>query len=480
MNILRAVYDENLFRPYFGDDLTSWRPWLTALRVVYGLPVKSPAGCDLIRRCTGRDPAKLTGDGFQTSLFLCGRRSGKSRAAAVAGAYEAALAGHETKLARGERGVVAVCAPTRYQARVVKDYLAAIFTAPLLAGEVATVNREGFELRSGTRIEIMAGHFRTVRGYTLLAAIVEEAAFFGLDEESKVRSDTELVRAIKPGLATVGGRLISITSPYAKKGWTYATFKKHYGLDGAKVLVWKCPSTVMNPTLPPAVVAEALEEDPQAARSEWLGEFREDVAEFVPRVVAEALVVPGRLELPPRPGVKYVAFVDVSGGRGDDAALAVGHREGRAAVVDLLRRYRPPFSPYEVVGQMVKELRRYGVRRVVGDNYAAEWVSRAFVAAGVRYLRCPKPKSDLYRELLPRLSSAEVQLLDDKSLIDQIAGLERRTRSGGRDVIDHPPGGHDDLANAVAGVADAAAGAVRIGPVRPRPGGPGAEREVAI
>jgi hypothetical protein len=30
--------------------------------------------------------------------------------------------------------------------------------------------------------------------------------------------------------------------------------------------------------------------------------------------------------------------------------------------------------------------------------------------------------------------------------------LERRTARGGRDSIDHPPGAHDDLANAVAGL----------------------------
>jgi hypothetical protein len=30
--------------------------------------------------------------------------------------------------------------------------------------------------------------------------------------------------------------------------------------------------------------------------------------------------------------------------------------------------------------------------------------------------------------------------------------LERSTRSGGRDSVDHPPGAHDDVSNAVAGV----------------------------
>jgi len=33
-----------------------------------------------------------------------------------------------------------------------------------------------------------------------------------------------------------------------------------------------------------------------------------------------------------------------------------------------------------------------------------------------------------------------------------LSGLERRTSRGGRDTIDHAPGNHDDIANAVAGV----------------------------
>jgi hypothetical protein len=52
------------------------------------------------------------------------------------------------------------------------------------------------------------------------------------------------------------------------------------------------------------------------------------------------------------------------------------------------------------------------------------------------------------------LCSGEIELLDHPALIDQLAALERRTRSGGRDVVDHPSGGKDDLANAVAGVAE--------------------------
>jgi hypothetical protein len=46
-----------------------------------------------------------------------------------------------------------------------------------------------------------------------------------------------------------------------------------------------------------------------------------------------------------------------------------------------------------------------------------------------------------------------VELLDHRRLVEQLRGLERRTKAGGRDFVGHGPfaGAHDDLAVAVAG-----------------------------
>jgi hypothetical protein len=89
---------------------------------------------------------------------------------------------------------------------------------------------------------------------------------------------------------------------------------------------------------------------------------------------------------------------------------------------------------------------------VTGDRYGGEWPRERFREHGIAYEPAAKPKSDLYRELLPAINSRRVDLLDDARLFAQIVGLERRTARGGRDSIDHAPGAHDDLANGVAGV----------------------------
>jgi hypothetical protein len=328
-------------------------------------------------------------------------------------------------------------------------------------------------LKNGVEIGIVTGDPKTVRGYTVISAIVDEIAMFGLSEESKVRSDTELVRALRPSLASTGGRFLLVGTPYAAKGHAYTTFKRCYGNDEADVLVWNAPSLLMNPTLPKAVVERAVADDPVAANVEYCtapGLFREDVEGFVTRQEVENLVVSGRGELPPRAGLGYAAFVDMSGGKSDDAALGIAHKEGNRIILDCLERFRAPHNPHHVVASMCETLARYGIDRVIGDAYSAEWVKTTFAEHGVRYARAStsvwneaaaaknkiaKPKSTLYLELLPRLTAGEVELLDNEVMIVQLASLQRRTRSGARDSIDHPPGAHDDLANVVAGVCDA-------------------------
>jgi hypothetical protein len=56
------------------------------------------------------------------------------------------------------------------------------------------------------------------------------------------------------------------------------------------------------------------------------------------------------------------------------------------------------------------------------------------------------------------MTAGEIELPDNETLVTQLSSLERKVRSGGRDVIDHPPENfHDDLSNVVAGVASVVA-----------------------
>jgi hypothetical protein len=121
-------------------------------------------------------------------------------------------------------------------------------------------------------------------------------------------------------------------------------------------------------------------------------------------------------------------------------------------ILDALRESKPPFSPAQVVQEYSSLLDRYGIHEVTGDRYGGDWPREQFRNRGIRYEVADLPKTDLYRDLLPSINSARIELLDHPRLFNQLLSLERRTARGGRDSIDHPPQGHDDLANVVAGV----------------------------
>ncbi|MCH8148621.1 MAG: hypothetical protein IH987_11595 [Planctomycetes bacterium] len=64
----------------------------------------------------------------------------------------------------------------------------------------------------------------------------------------------------------------------------------------------------------------------------------------------------------------------------------------------------------------------------------------------------PRDKSGIYIESLPLFSAKTVELLDIQKLETELRLLERRPRAGGRgDLVDHPPRGSDDVANATCG-----------------------------
>ena len=131
--------------------------------------------------------------------------------------------------------------------------------------------------------------------------------------------------------------------------------------------------------------------------------------------------------------------------------LAICHNEDDTVVLDCLRERKPPFKPSDVAAEFIETLQRYHVTIVYGDRFAGEWCRQPFRDQNIFYKLADRPKSDLYRDTLPILNSRTVSLLDNRVLIGQLTSLERSTGSTGRDKIDHPRGGHDDVCNAACG-----------------------------
>jgi hypothetical protein len=347
-------------------------------------------------------------------------------------------------------------APDTRQASIALEYCAAVFEqSPILRSLIVGRTTDSLSLSNGVDIEVRAASFRRLRGPTYVAIIADEAAFWTSEEWSS-NPDREILDAVRPGLATTRGPLILASSPYARRGVLWQSYKRNFGPDGDPlVLVAKGATRDLNPSLPQSVIDRAYERDRAMAAAEYGAEFRTDLEAFVSMEAVEACVGDYR-EMAPSAQQRYFAFVDPSGGSSDSFTLAIGHKEGpdKRIVIDVVREVRPPFSPEAVIAEFAALCQRYRIHLVIGDRYAGEFPREGFAKFSIRYEPSAKPKSDLYRDFLALLNSGRVVLPKHEKLVHQLVGLERRTSRGGRDSIDHAPGGHDDLANGVAGVAD--------------------------
>jgi hypothetical protein len=404
---------------------------------------------ELYRACTGRRVPP--GEPFGYLWLVAGRRAGKSFGMALVACYLACFKDWRRYLSPGERAIVLLVAADREQAKILHRYCQGILSPPLLESHVLNVTASEIELRGGVTIEVVTRSYRTVRGRSVCVAVLDELAFWRDDDSAN--PDSEVLNAVRASMATFGGdaMVIAGSSPYARRGVLWDAFKRYYGKDDARNLVWRAPTRVMNPTVPREFIDAEFERDPISANSEYFAEFRSDIAAFVDLAVLEACTADGLFELPPVSGTAYLAFCDPSGGSSDAMTLAIGHHDDGVAVLDCVREVRAPFQPESVVADFCGTLAAYGVAKVTGDRYAGEWPSEQFSKRNIKYIPSEKVKSDIYRDMLPILNSRRCQLLDIPRLISQFHGLERRTARGGKDSIDHSPGRHDDIANAVAG-----------------------------
>ncbi len=463
----------------------------TLLKSIYGRPLDEEE-FSLFTACTGRQ--SYPGHAFSEVTALAGARAGKdSRIAAPIVLFEAIFGGHERHLARGERGMIPLVAQDQRAAGIAFGYIRDYVTgSPLLASLIDDVKASEIILTNGITIACFPCTVKSLRGWSIPAAVLDELGFFRL--EGQVDSDVEVQASIRRGMIAFQTRtkLVKISTPYMKSGVLYDDFKRAFGQDDPDLLVWRASSLLMNPT---TITTKRLDQerrlDPVRFAREYEAEFAEDLAALLASAWIDAAVRPGVFERwPPVEGVRYVCAVDLALGGGDASTQCIGHVEGTGEaarfVQDLGRAWvRPRDGRMDMEG-MVREIaanaKRYRCRDardktktvVTGDRVGLELYVQAFERAGVTY-RHPHfkdPASDrgelvyfdrsrLYLEMVPLFAAGLIDVLDIPEQTRELRALERSKRSGGADRVDASRGGHEDRANSLALAAVAALAGVR-------------------
>jgi hypothetical protein len=448
VNIIDAIHDQKVFAPHFRGN--TWAAWIAFLCALFALPMNDEQ-LAIYQQFTGRSTPPSTP--FTEAWLCCGRRSGKSYVLALIAVFLGCFFDWRPFLGPGETATIMVIAQDRRGARTIMRFCIGLLkTIPMLRRQIENVTQEAITLKNNIQIEIHTASFRSTRGYTVIAALLDEVAFWEVDSDA-AQPDAEVINAIRPAMATIpGAMLLCASSPHSRRGALYETWVKHFGKDGDPVFGWQSDTRSMNPSVPQSYIDRHMAEDPARASAEYGAQFRADLEALVSRDAVSACTSWGVRERAPQSGISYIAGLDQSGGSGADSmTLSIGHldHKDKIVVIDCLREVRPPFSPEAAAAEFAAVMKSYRVSTCHADRWGGDWPKEQFRKFGVMVEPAPKVKYGLYLDLLATINSKRVDLLDHSRCFNQAISLERRT--GGRgENIDHPPGGHDDLINAVA------------------------------
>jgi hypothetical protein len=427
----------------------------TLLRSIYALPL-SPPQLEIYRQCTGRtNPPQKP---FSEVTVIAGARAGKdSRIAGPVALYEAIFGGHAEQLARGERGIIPIVAADARGTKIAFGYLKGYLTSsPILSTMIEEVYAAEIALTNRISIVCFPCVGKSLRGWSIPAGILDEVGFYRLEGSSD--SDAEVQASVRRGMIGFKqSRLVKISTPYMKGGVLYDDYKIAFGVDHPDLLVWKASSVLMNPTLEGRLEQEKRL-DPLRYQREYEAEFADDIAAFLPSKWIEDAVVSGRHELPFNPSFIYSSACDPSGGGADAFTFSIVHTEGQGpeskTVQDVLKGWQRVGNEAPDLKGVVKEicdiLRAYSLTSIVGDRYAGQWVRQAFSENGISYQESESDKSAAYLSLEPQFAQGRIELLDHPRMVRELKTLERRPRSGGKIIVDHPLRFHDDYSNALA------------------------------
>ena len=97
----------------------------------------------------------------------------------------------------------------------------------MLARMIEREAAESFDLDNGVTIEVGTVSFRSTRGYTIVAALLDELAFWPTDDSAN--PDSEVIAAIRPGMVTIPGAMLLVRAPICEARFALRRNRKHHG-----------------------------------------------------------------------------------------------------------------------------------------------------------------------------------------------------------------------------------------------------------
>jgi len=257
ISVSDAMASVKLLGPYFAG--SSWDTWRAVIRAMFAEPMTA-AEIELFHSVAERDVPLAP---VSEAVFIAGRGAGKdSVATSIATNIAVNFDPGRARLRPGEQALVMLLAVDRAQAAIAFNYIRGYFEeVPALAKLVRHVGVDSIELCNRVVIEVHTNSYRSVRGRSLLACIMDEVAFWR--SEDSATPDVETYGAVQPSLGRIkNSMLILISSAHKRSGLLYAKWKEAYGKNDPHVLVVRGSTLQFNPLFDAKIIERQIASDP--------------------------------------------------------------------------------------------------------------------------------------------------------------------------------------------------------------------------
>lgn len=388
----------------------------------------------------------------------CGARGGKSSVLIATRVTHLALTLPITRLAPGEKAEALIVAPDLSLAQQTLRFCTGIVGAAsqgTTADSLALLRPDGRTV--SIRVRAASARGRAGRGRSLVAAGLDEAAFFR-DASYRV-NDKDIYEAAAPRIMP-GGQIIIGSTPWAELGLLWDFIDRNWG-DPKDALV--CRATTLQLRDHPetrAVVARERMRDPVNALREFDAQFVSANADQFFDAASVRQSVVDTADIPERPMGIIGIGADFGFSSDSSACAAVVRDDDVYYLVELIELVpgKRALIPSDTVRRFAKVATHWGAVEVMADGHYQESIREHLDAQSLDLTTAPTGaagKAETYQFARQVIHSGKLRLgrgpLTDR-LVHQLVEVRSRATSGGAVSITSPrwqTGGHGDLVSAL-------------------------------
>lgn len=421
------------------------------------------------------DPARLERIKVNKIDLICGRRSGKTLLSSIISIYCAISTHWKPYLKKTPFATVLILSHSReFSDEILEVIKSLVEASPILSKLINTEAKQtsstlniktpwvvdGVIEYSRVQIKVGAASSKTTRGVAACAVLLDEIAYFNLDEGMK-ETDVKILAAVRPAMKQFGhlGMLLKLSSPGIKQGVLYNEYK----MDREDKLpesyaVFKAPSWFMNTILPKEEFVEEWKLDQDGFWVEYGANFADSLSNFMSPELVDLAIQKNVKFVPPldTKEAKYFAAIDAAFKADRFTFTLVSARENRITqhiIMGWEGTRQEPVRAHTVAQYIKNVIKSFPIDHVAADQYAFQPLKEIFDQYGVELKEntfTPVFKKKIYFNLKKLVHSQQIDLLDHEQQAKEMKELIVEQASSGTIRIGHPAGGHDDFSDATA------------------------------